>query len=130
MNKPSVLLVLLACLLMQGCISGGVRSHNQALGQYDQGALQTWLVADKTTKAEILSRLGPPDEPADFTSSQTWRYNWTEQSRVVVLPVPPVIAGTERMLILNFNEHQRLASYSFDEGRAKLQKGDNPKGIF
>ena len=129
-NRQAVFITMLMVpLLAGGCVSRDVRSHDQALDMYDQVALKDWLIPGKTTRKDVLVRLGPPADPADFSTAPVWRYTSSETTRLAVLPVPPLLLGKARSLTLHIGENNTLASYNVTEGKPELQKGDNPVGF-
>jgi hypothetical protein len=128
--KGIVFSVMLVLPSVQGCISGGVRSHNVSETSFEDKSLSSWLVAGKTTKREVLSRFGPPNSPENFSEALKWRYIWSQQSRLVIIPLSPKIVGQEQILTLSFTEDGHLISYKLDEQSPHFQKGDEPKGVF
>ncbi|CND35546.1 Uncharacterised protein [Yersinia frederiksenii] len=117
LNKRAAFLVIILPLL-QGCLFGEERSHEQALGNYDQAALKHWLVPGKTTKKDVLTRLGPPKEPSNFSLAFTWHYSWNEKTSTLLFPIPIVMnRGTQRTLDLRFADNNTLSSFTVNEGK-------------
>ena len=128
--KAIIYTLMLALPFLQGCMSGGVRSHNLPETFSEKNSLGSWLITGKTTKRDVLNRFGPPNFPENFSEALSWRYIWSQQSRLVIVPLSPKILGHEQILTLSFTEDGHLINYKLDEQSPHLQKGDDPKGVF
>lgn len=96
-------------LSVSGCVLGSVRSHSTALADVDNDNLHTLFINGKTTKRDVLIKLGPPINDQGDRATPLWLYHYRHEKRTLLLPKVGPLAGQDKTLSLRFDEKGVLA---------------------
>lgn len=79
MKKSIILLSVLFCIILVGCVSAP-KPLSERNSQLTQGNVQMNLIVGKTTKAEVLENFGSPNiTTRDGAGREVWSYQRTAQ---------------------------------------------------
>ncbi|QZN96010.1 hypothetical protein [Symbiopectobacterium purcellii] len=91
-------------LSLSGCVLDSVRSHSSALEEIDNGNLHTLFINGKTTKRDVLTKLGPPINNQGDIATPLWLYHYRHEKKPLFLPKVGPLAGQDKTLSLRFDE--------------------------
>ncbi|MCW2487795.1 hypothetical protein J5069_18005 [Candidatus Symbiopectobacterium sp. NZEC127] len=91
-------------LSVSGCVLDSVRSHSTALEDVDNDNLHTLFINGKTTKRDVLTKLGPPINNQGDIATPLWLYHYRHEKKPLFLPKVGPLAGQDKMLSLRFDE--------------------------
>jgi hypothetical protein len=125
MKKSLSFLLLSSVFILSGCATMG----NQALKNESEATVQSKIIENKTTKAEIRKTFGSPDETS-FTDNgkEIWKYEFAKIKADAVNYIPIVnlfgssSSGTKKQLVVLF-EGDVVSKYSMSESAHSVKTG-------
>lgn len=96
-------LYLIMTLSLSGCVQDTARTHSTVLENITKDNLHTQFVDGKTTKQDVLIKLGPSDNTPNDISKAEWRYHYRQETRSLLIPRVGPFAGADKMLTLSFD---------------------------
>ncbi|MEX9876154.1 hypothetical protein AB7X03_22410 [Providencia rettgeri] len=125
MNKSLSIALIATVLTLTGCATAG----NQALKNETETTIKSKITENKTTKNEIKSQFGSPDETS-FTDNgkEIWKYEFAKMSSDAVNYIPIVnlfgssSSGTKKQLVIMF-DGDVVSKYSMSESAHSVKTG-------
>ncbi|WP_159077936.1 hypothetical protein [Dickeya sp. Secpp 1600] len=81
-----------------------VRTHSESIEDINKENVNNFFIYGKTTKKDVLIRLGPPDNNYDYMKSSSWRYHYRHEKIPFFLPPVSALTGVDKVLKLSFDE--------------------------
>lgn len=95
---------------LPGCVVDGTRTHSETLENINKDNIHSIFVYEKTTRRDVLVRLGPPDNSYDYMRSRTWVYHYRHEKNPLFLPRFSPLTGLDKTLTLSFDERGFLSN--------------------
>lgn len=125
MNKLMTATFILTTLFITGCSTSG----NQNLKNENAQSLQSKIIKNKTTKTELLTKLGEPDTRTTLDSgNEQWRYFMynNQFNAVSFIPVVGLFTGgsqtQSKTLDIEFNG-QTVSKWTFSSDNSDTKSG-------
>lgn len=103
-NMLKTILFIPVILSLPGCVIDSVRTHSTVLENVNNGNLHTLFIDGKTTKRDVLLKLGPPINVTDNMSNHRWIYHFRHEKHPFLLPNSSLFTGQDKLLTLLFDD--------------------------
>ncbi|WP_180254161.1 hypothetical protein [Enterobacter kobei] len=125
MNKSMATVFIITTLFITGCSTSG----NQKIKNETAQSLQSKIIKNKTTKAEIVSKLGEPDTKTTLDDgNEQWRYFMSNNqfNAATFIPVLGLFTGgsqtQSKTLDIEFNA-QTVSKWTFSSENNNSKTG-------
>ncbi len=121
MSTKRILPLSIAVASIMGCVSSGTKVTQQQISAFEVG---------KTTEAQVIAALGPPNGTAtatDGTKSDVYMHVAAHATAATYIPIVGAFAGgaksTTDSVTFNFDAHGMLKSSSSSSGQNTVNTG-------